>query len=168
MLEALHHVALRCRDAKETVRFYCDVLGLKLSAAVGDDYVGSTREFSPHLNLFFKLEDGSMLDFIEVPLSPPSNSNTPGWVQHLAIRVGTLDALLEIKQRVEAYGTPVIGPVDHKFCQSIYFFDPSNHRIEMAWNNDIGLLDAMSAKAAESLQHWERQKQKGWRELERT
>ena len=32
MLQKLHHVAYRCRDAQETVEFYTKVLGLKYAA----------------------------------------------------------------------------------------------------------------------------------------
>jgi glyoxylase I family protein len=164
MLKRLHHLALRCKDARETVDFYTKVLGMELAACAGGDRVPSNNEFSPHLNLFIKLADGSMLDFVEVPLSPAAqrDPNTPPWVQHLAIEIDSMAELLEIKRRVEAEGIKVLGPTDHQFCQSIYFFDPSGHRLEMSWTNDRPLLDSFAARAWDDLAQWEQQKARGW------
>ena len=164
IVKGLHHMALRCKDANQSIHFYRDVLGLELVAAVGDDHVGSTREFSPHLNLFFKMGDGSMLDLIDVPLSPPAETdkNTPAWVQHLALSVDSMDDLLEMKKRVEDAGIDVIGPTDHHMCQSIYFFDPSGHRLEFAWQNNPAALTSMTEKVSTSLTNWEEKKAKGW------
>ena len=33
---------------------------------------------------------------------------------------------------MEADGIDVVGPTDHTIFQSIYFFDPSGHRLELA------------------------------------
>jgi catechol-2,3-dioxygenase len=34
-------------------------------------------------------------------------------------------------QRLREGGVEVVGPIDHHFCQSVYFADPSGHRLEM-------------------------------------
>ena len=60
--------------------------------------------------------------------------NTPAWTQHLALQVDTVDDLLETKARLEADGIEVVGPTDHTIFKSIYFFDPSGHRLELAAN----------------------------------
>lgn len=165
MAEGIHHVALRCANAQQTVDFYCELLDAKLVAAVAGDTVPSTGEFSPHINLFLALENGAMLDFIEVPLSPPAQKdpNTPAWVQHLALSVSTREALIDTKQRLTSGGVDVIGPIDHGFCQSIYFFDPSGHRVELAWNNAPEKLAAMGQSASGVLRRWNEKKSVGWR-----
>ena len=38
------------------------------------------------------------------------------------------------KARLEAAGLDVLGPVDHGLFDSIYFFDPNGHRLELACN----------------------------------
>ena len=160
----LHHVALRCKDAGETARFYTEVLAMKLAAAPSLDRVPSTGEFSPHLNVFLEMEDGSLLDFIDVPLSPEAmkDTNTPAWVQHLALDVGSEEALLEVKRRVQAWGGHVIGPVDHGFRMSIYFFEPSGHRLEMVWNHNLPQLAEMTLTAEADLARWQAKKKAGW------
>jgi len=133
MLQKLHHVAYRCRDAAETVDFYTRVLGVKFAHAIAQDHVPSTRAFNPHVHIFFQLADGSFIAFFELANAPPAQKdpNTPDWVQHLALEVEDLTALAEGKRRLEAEGIEVVGPTDHGFCRSIYFFDPSGHRMEM-------------------------------------
>ena len=42
--------------------------------------------------------------------------------------------MLEAKARLEADGIDVVGPTDHTIFKSIYFFDPSGHRLELAAN----------------------------------
>ena len=90
MLKKLHHVAYRCKDAKQTVEFYTKMLDLKYNASVSNDRVPSTQEFYPHLHVFFEMEDGSYIAFFETPTAPdmaPRDKNTPEWVQHLALEV---------------------------------------------------------------------------------
>jgi catechol 2,3-dioxygenase-like lactoylglutathione lyase family enzyme len=47
LCKKLHHAGFRCKDARETVDFYTNVLGLKFSHAMGEDHVPSTGEYSP-------------------------------------------------------------------------------------------------------------------------
>jgi catechol 2,3-dioxygenase-like lactoylglutathione lyase family enzyme len=134
LCKKLHHAAYRCNDARQTVEFYTKVLGLKFTHAMGEDHVPSTGEYSPHIHIFFELEDGSSIAFFEVPKSPPGikDTNTPDWVQHFAFEVADVDTLLRAKIDLEAKGLRVLGPTNHDdFILSIYFHDPSGHRLEL-------------------------------------
>ena len=46
-IKSLHHVAYRCKDAKQTAEFYTKVLGLEYAMAMAEDRVPSTGEQSP-------------------------------------------------------------------------------------------------------------------------
>src|SRR5262249_36513502 len=134
MLQKLHHIAYRCRDAQETVDFYTKVIGLKFAASLAPpEGHKSYGEECDNIHIFFEMADGSYIAFFDVASSPPEqkDENTPWWVKHLAFEVKDMDALREGKRRLEAAGHEVLGPKDHGFCQSIYFFDPNGHRLEM-------------------------------------
>lgn len=45
---------------------------------------------------------------------------TPGALQHTTFRVPDEAALLTMRDRVRSHGVPVIGPVDHGFCKSLF------------------------------------------------
>ena len=53
------------------------------------------------------------------------------WAQHLALEVADMPTMMDAVQRLRDGGIAVVGPVDHGFCQSVYFTDPSGHRLEM-------------------------------------
>jgi glyoxylase I family protein len=133
-LQRIHHVAYRCNDAAETVKFYQDVMGMDFVLAIAEDEVPSTGEPDPYMHVFLDAGGGNVLAFFELPNSPPlgRDPNTPVWVQHIAFAVASLDDLLTAKARAEAAGLEVIGPVDHGIFDSIYFFDPNGHRLELA------------------------------------
>jgi glyoxylase I family protein len=164
MLQRLHHVAYRCLDATETVDFYTKVIGLKFARAVAQDRVPSTQEFSPHIHIFFELGDGSYLAFFELAkaLPPQKDPNTPDWVQHLALEVVDEAALHEGKRRLTERGIEVVGPTDHGFCKSIYFFEPSGHRMEMtARTEEPGALERFAEVAPAVLTEWEDRRRSG-------
>src|SRR4029078_2220411 len=133
-VKSLHHVAYRCKDAKQTAEFYTKALGLEYAMAVAEDHVPSTGEESPYMHIFFRMDDGSYVAFFELPEAPAMgrDEKTPLWVQHLALRVPDEEALLRRKKHLESMGIEVLGPVDHTICKSIYFFDPNGHRLELA------------------------------------
>jgi glyoxylase I family protein len=133
-LRGIHHVAYRCRDANETVAFYRDVLGMEFQLAFAEDNVPSTGAYDPYIHVFLDAGGGNVLAFFELPAQPDMgrDPNTPQWVQHIAFKVEDLQALQEAKARAEAIGLDVLGPTDHGIFQSIYFFDPNGHRVEVA------------------------------------
>ena len=110
LCKKLHHCAYRCADARQTVDFYTEVLGLKFSHAVGGDHVPSTGEYDPHIHVFFEMEDGSSIAFFEVPNSPGGMKDEvmPDWIQHFAFEVDSIETLERAKATPRSPG-PVGG-----------------------------------------------------------
>jgi glyoxylase I family protein len=140
-LNRIHHVAYRCRDAKESAQWYARVLGMAFTTAFAEDHVPSTGAYDPYMHIFLDAGGGNVLAFFELPKQPEMSRdpNTPEWVQHIAFEVSDLRALTAAKIHIEAQGINVIGPTFHGIFRSIYFFDPNGHRLEVACN--IGTQD---------------------------
>ena len=143
MIEKIHHVAYRCKDAKQTVEWYEKHLDMKFVLAIAENEVPSTKAHDPYMHIFMDAGGGNILAFFELPNQPEMgrDENTPAWVQHLALKVDSVDTLLATKTRLEASGIEVIGPTNHTIFKSIYFFDPNGHRLELA--ADCGTPDMM-------------------------
>ncbi len=158
-IKRIHHVAYRCRDALETVRFYQDVLGMAFTLAFAEDHVPSTGEPDPYMHVFLDAGQGSVLAFFELPTRAPMgrDPNTPSWVQHIAFELEDLATLDAAMARAQAHGVDVLGPTDHGLFKSIYFFDPNGHRIELAVNTGTPAQLARAREAAQPmLEEWSR------------
>jgi catechol 2,3-dioxygenase-like lactoylglutathione lyase family enzyme len=135
-IQRIHHVAYRCIDAKQTVDWYREKLGMDFVLAIAEDKVPSTGEPDPYMHVFLDAGAGNVLAFFELPNSPDmgKDPNTPEWVQHIAFEVASLDELNATKEKLESKDIDVLGPVNHGVFDSIYFFDPNGHRLELAAN----------------------------------
>jgi len=156
-IRKIHHVAYRCKDAKETVKFYKDVLNMDLVLAIAEDFVPSTKAPDPYMHIFLDAGQGNVLAFFEIPNSPPMgrDENTPDWVQHIAFEVEDMDALLAAKEHIAGVGLDVIGPTDHHIFRSIYFFDPNGHRLELCANIERpGTLEKLNEVAPAMIEEW--------------
>ncbi len=132
--QRIHHVAYRCRDAKQTVQWYQKYLKMDFVLAIAEDNVPSTGAPDPYMHVFLDAGQGNVLAFFELPNSPPMgrDSNTPEWVQHISFKVDSLATIEETKKRLQADGIDVVGITDHTIFKSIYFFDPNGHRLELS------------------------------------
>lgn len=156
-IKKIHHVAYRCKDAKETVAFYKGVMDMDLVLAIAEDQVPSTKAPDPYMHIFIDAGMGNILAFFEIPNSPPMgrDENTPDWVQHIAFEVADMAALMAAKDQVEAAGLDVIGPTDHGVFKSIYFFDPNGHRLELAANvGTQDMMDKLHEVAPAMIEEW--------------
>jgi catechol-2,3-dioxygenase len=111
--------------------------------------------------VFLDAGNGNVIAFFELPNQPEMgrDANTPAWVQHIALRVPDMDALLAAKKHVESEGVEVLGPTPHGIFQSIYFFDPNGHRVELA--ADTGTAEELAELkrvAPAMLEEWSRTK----------
>ena len=160
-LKRIHHVAYRCRDARETVEWYARPLGMTYTTAFAENTVPSTGEDDPYMHVFLDCGGGNVLAFFELPNQPEMgrDPNTPAWVQHLAFEVADEAALLAAKAHLEGLGVGVLGPTYHGIFRSIYFFDPNGHRLELACN--IGTAEQyaeLKDLAGPMLEEWSRTK----------
>lgn len=162
LVQRIHHVAYRCNDARETVEFYRDVLGMEFTVAFAEDRVPSTGELDPYMHVFLDAGGGNVLAFFELPTRPPMgrDPNTPQWVQHIAFEVVDLATLSLARARLLERDIEVVGPTDHGLFCSIYFFDPNGHRLELTCNTASAAETAKArANAEPMLAEWSRTKQ---------
>lgn len=161
LIRKVHHVAYRCRDAKETVEWYEKHLGMRFILAIAEDEVPSTKEPDPYMHVFLDAGGGNVLAFFELPTRAPMgrDPNTPEWTQHLALEVGSMDELLATKTKLESEGIRVLGPTDHTLFKSIYFFDPNGHRLELAVNTGTPkMYEMLDEVKRDMLDEWARTK----------
>lgn len=160
-IQRIHHVAYRCKDAKETVEFYKNHLDMGFVLAIAENEVPSTKEPDPYMHVFMDAGQGNVLAFFELPNSPEMgrDGNTPEWVQHIAFELGTLEELFAAKDRLVKAGIDVLGPTNHGIFKSIYFFDPNGHRIELAANTGTPeQMKMLNEVAPAMLEEWSQTK----------
>lgn len=160
-LQGIHHVAYRCHDAKQTVEFYQEMLDMEFKLAIAEDRVPSTGEDDPYMHVFLDAGNDNVLAFFELPTKADMgrDENTPAWVQHIAFKVASLDELLQRKAKLEAAGIEVLGPTNHGIFDSIYFFDPNGHRLELAADKGTPeQLTQLQSVAEDMLAEWSQTK----------
>ena len=161
-IEKIHRVAYRCQDAKQTVQWYGRMLNMGFVLAVAEDAVPSTQAPDPYMHVFLDAGGGNVLAFFELPTQAPMgrDPNTPDWVQHIAFKVKDRATLLEYQAHLEAEGVSVLGVTDHGAFHSIYFFDPSGHRVELACPDpeEAKMLERLDAVKWDMLEEWSKTK----------
>ncbi len=131
----INHIALVTPDLDATVRFYGQLLGLQLIAAM------ARRSARLGRHVMFDA-GGGVLHFFESPeariFAPPVGHTwtpltLPGALQHVALQVPSKDALLTLHSTLEQAGVTVgaigaIGPLEN-----FLFVDPHGIMLEAVW-----------------------------------
>lgn len=140
---AVNHLAIATRDIKGQIEFFSTVLGCSLKAL----YPMHGAEGCWHG--FVELNPKSYLAFVYHPDNPdtkqygvthaadPTAPVAPGAMQHVALWVDTDDELLALRDRIRSHGVPVLGPIDHGFCRSMYFGGPEGIVLELTTGDAI-------------------------------
>jgi catechol 2,3-dioxygenase-like lactoylglutathione lyase family enzyme len=161
-IQQIHHVAYRCSDAKATVEFYRKYLNMELLVCIAEDRVPSTKEPDPYMHVFLDAGNGNILAFFEITGKPPMgrDPNTPTWVQHIAFQLKDPAAVIAAKAELEAKGIEVVGVTEHGIIQSIYFFDPDGHRLELTCvTGTAKQMQRLKEIAPAMLEEWSQTKQ---------
>jgi len=67
-IQGIHHAAYRCKNAKQTVEFYQQVLAMDFQLAIAEDRVPSTGEPDPYMHVFMDAGNGNVLAFLKYPI----------------------------------------------------------------------------------------------------
>jgi catechol 2,3-dioxygenase-like lactoylglutathione lyase family enzyme len=142
-VEGLHHIAICTADMKAQIEFCTDVLGMELVALYWMHGVPNTWHG------FLRLNDESSIAFVcnpgiaKIPVElgkthagNPGANCSRGVMQHLALRVKNDDELMAMRDRIRSKGIPVLGPIDHGLCKSIYFAGPENLSLELSYSTE--------------------------------
>ena len=157
--KGLHHVAYVTHDSEATIDFYTRIMGMKLVSAVVDDEIPSTGDPYPYVHLFFEMGDGSTLAFFESVGLPEQPKAHPAYdvFNHIALDVGSVEAVDQWAGRLREFGVEVTGPTDHGIIYSIYFYDNNNIRLELT-TTTVPSWKEHHEQAGEDLKDWIRLK----------
>lgn len=147
---ALHHIAISTGDIKKQIEFFSDVLGMELIAlywmhGTEGAWHGFMRLGQAAVAFVFIPENAKLETRIgETHPGHGGGTSVPGTMQHLALNIDTMEEMLALRDRIRSRSIPVMGPVHHGFCSSIYFAGPENLALEISTNdqsNDLLDLD---------------------------
>ena len=126
----INHLAMVTGDMTATIRFWRDLLEMRLVAGLGRP---------GYRHYFFEISPYDMISFFEwsdaLPIPERDHGvpvKGPVAFDHLSIGVDTDDDLWTLKERLEAADIWVSEVIDHGFIHSIYSFDPNNIPIEFS------------------------------------
>jgi catechol 2,3-dioxygenase-like lactoylglutathione lyase family enzyme len=126
----INHLAMVTGDIDGTIRFWRDLLGMRLLAGLGG---------KGYRHYFFEISDRDMIAFFEWPYVekiPEKDHGVPVKgpfaFDHISFGVDNDDDLWDLKDRLEAGGFWVSEVIDHGFIHSIYTFDPNQIPIEFS------------------------------------
>jgi catechol 2,3-dioxygenase-like lactoylglutathione lyase family enzyme len=126
---------------KEQIEFFTDKLGMELQALYWMHGVENTWHG------FLRLNDESSIAFVcnpdiesiprvlgESHAGNPGANCAGGAMQHLALKVCGEEELMAMRDRLRSKGVPVMGPLEHGMCCSIYFAGPENLALELSYS----------------------------------
>jgi len=134
----INHVAFATNDLDKTIRFWRDLLGMRLIAGIGDR---DSRQY------FFEVSENSMISFFEWPHVQPVSDKNPGSpvkgplvFDHLCFEVENRDELWDLKSALEAADMWCTEEIDNGFIHSIFSTDPNNIQLEFCFRiNEVNL-----------------------------
>ncbi|WP_027189806.1 VOC family protein [Fundidesulfovibrio putealis] len=128
----INHLAMATGDMEATIRFWRDLLGMRLVAGIGHP---------GYRHYFLEISETDMIAFFEwpnvKPLEPKDHGvpvEVPFAFDHISFGVAERADLWELKAKLEAAGFWASEIIDHGFILSLYSFDPNNIAIEFSWN----------------------------------
>jgi catechol 2,3-dioxygenase-like lactoylglutathione lyase family enzyme len=128
----INHLAMVTGNMDETIRFWRDLLGMRLVAGLGKE---------GYRHYFFEISKNDLLAFFEWPDVRPAAKKTHGRpvsgpfiFDHISFGVEKKDDLWDLAAKLDAAGFGVSDVIDHGFIHSIYTHDPNGIPIEFSWN----------------------------------
>ena len=115
------HIVLNVKTLDRAARFYIDVLGFEEAYRL-------ERPRSVFLTLGTQHHDIALFEL--EPGAPDLRDNQVG-LHHLALDVGSVNALKQAHSELEQHGLAILRAVDHGTTHSVYFRDPDGNQLEL-------------------------------------
>lgn len=126
----INHLAMATGDMDATIRYWRDLLGMRLVAGLGHP---------GYRHYFFEISKTDTIAFFEWPGVTPGQDKDHGapvkgpfTFDHISFGLESADDLWELRDRLDAAGFWVSEVVDHGFIHSLYSFDPNNIPVEFS------------------------------------
>ena len=127
----VNHLAMATGDMDATIRFWRDLLGMRLVGGLGEP---GFRHY------FFEISRTDTIAFFEWPGAKPVSRkphgepvNGPIAFDHVAFGMDSSEDVWALKDRLEAAGVECSDMIDHGFIHSVYAFDPNGIPIEFCY-----------------------------------
>lgn len=116
------HIVLYVRDPERSAKWYCDVLGMRISARVPEGpYTGGVfLSFGEHDH--------------DLALFPGTAQELGKEFEHIGLEVdcaGDLDQLRRLYGKMLQHKVRINEVLDHGVSIGVYFFDPDGHQLEV-------------------------------------
>jgi len=133
----INHLVFATPDIEGTIRFWRDLLGLRLLLGMG----------RPGLrHYFFQVSERDMIAFFEwseVERIPERDHGVPVRgpfaFDHVSLDTPSVEDLWELYDSLDAAGYWVSEIIDHGFIHSLYSFDPNNIPIEFSAPSEVDI-----------------------------
>ncbi|MFU8796468.1 MAG: VOC family protein [Dehalococcoidia bacterium] len=126
----INHLAMATGDIDRTIRFWRDLLGMRLVAGLGQQ---------GYRHYFFQISETDLIAFFEwtgvravAEKEHGRPVSGPFIFDHVSFGVEEEEDLWSLKDKLEVAGFPVSDVVDHGFIHSIYAHDPNGIPIEFS------------------------------------
>jgi len=126
----INHLAMVTGDMDRTIRFWRDLLGMRLVAGLGHP---------GYRHYFFEISPQDLIAFFEWPGVEPVEEKEHGYpvrgpftFDHVSFGVEKEEDLWKLKDALEAGGFEVSEVINHGFIHSIYTYDPNGIPIEFS------------------------------------
>ncbi|MDR3569858.1 MAG: VOC family protein [Syntrophobacteraceae bacterium] len=143
-LKGIHHLAMATRDIETTIRFWRDLLGMRLVGGLGK---------KGYKLYFFEISHQNYIVFFEWPEVEPVAEKDHGMpasgpmvFDHVSFAVENAQSLCALREALDAAGFWVSDVIDHGIIHSIYSFDPNGIPIEFSASVpgvDLGAFPAL-------------------------
>ena len=122
-LQRLNHAFLYVRDLDRAIAFYCDVLGMRVVARMGENMAFLQASASDNHHDLGLASVGAA-----APIPEPGSTG----LYHLAWEVGTIEEVAKAKD-VLAAAEALLRTTDHGISKSVYGQDPDGNQFEITW-----------------------------------
>lgn len=126
----INHLAMATGDMDRTIRFWRDLLGMRLVAGLGKP---------GYRHYFFEISPQDLIAFFEWPGVKPLPEKEHGYpvkgpfiFDHVSFGVADEEELWKVRDRLEAAGCEPSPVINHGFIHSIYAYDPNGIPIEFS------------------------------------